>query len=233
MTADIPGMVALVQTSLLEQANPEKAEGMQAYMKTDMPFYGVQKPARTVILRRLRKECAPVDHSEYLAMSTALWELPHREEKYLALGVATAFPRFMDPDSLPLYRRFIVEGAWWDFVDETATHMIRELVLDHPDDMWPVVDRWNDDEDMWLRRTSILCQIGAKDRTDTERLFRYCIARMGEKEFFIRKAIGWALREHAKTDPVGIADFVTRHRQDLSRLSYREATKHIGDLLPT
>ena len=223
----------MVQGALTEQADPDKARGMQAYMKTDMPFYGVQKPARTQILRRLKRECAPDSHAEYLALSAALWELPHREEKYLAQGVATAFPEFMIPDSLPLYRRFIVDGAWWDFVDETATHMICELVLDHPAEIWPVVDRWNEDEDMWLRRTSILCQIGAKGRTDTERLFRFCEARMHDKEFFIRKAIGWSLREHAKTDPQAIADFVTRHRGDLSGLSYREATKHIGDLLPS
>lgn len=232
MSMDIEAAVAFVQRALAEQADPEKAAGMQAYMKTDMPFYGVQKAGRTPILRHLRTVYRPSDRDEYEALILALWALPHREEKGLAQGVATSYPAFMVPGSLPLYRRFIVEGAWWDFVDETATHMIRELVLDYPDEIWPTVDGWNAEANMWLRRSSIICQVGAKSRTDADRLFRFCAARMHEKEFFIRKAIGWGLREYAKTDPPAVADFVTTHRDAMSGLSYREATKHIADWLP-
>ena len=223
--------IAYVQSALAEQANPEKAEGMQAYMKTEMPFYGVQKPGRTQIMRHIEKEYAPRSHDEYLALASALWELPHREEKYLAQGVAVTFGEFMVPESMPLYYRFITEGAWWDFVDETATHMIRELVLDFPEETWSSVDAWNGDEDIWLRRTSIICQIGARELTDVDRLFRFCEARMHETEFFIRKAIGWALREYAKTDPIAVARFASSHREGLSGLSFREATKHIGHLV--
>jgi 3-methyladenine DNA glycosylase AlkD len=228
---DLDRAVSFVQATLTELAEPEKVAGMQAYMKTDMPFYGVQKPGRVQILRRLKSDFPLSNHDEYEGMATALWELPHREEKYLAQGVATAFPAFIVPDSMPLYRRFIVEGAWWDFVDEAATHMVRELVVHFPEEIWPVVETWVDDDDMWLRRAAILCQVGAKERTDAERLFRFCVARAHEKEFFIRKAIGWALREHSKTDPGAVAGFVTDHRDDLSGLSYREATKHLGGLV--
>ncbi len=231
MPLDLDAAVELVTSALAVNANPEKAAGMQAYMKTDMPFYGVQKPARTRILSQLKKTHPPSSNDEYVALASTLWGLPHREEKYLAQGVATAFPRFIIPDSLPLYERFIVEGAWWDFVDETATHMIRELVLGFGDEIWPVVDTWNEQDDLWLRRTSIICQIGAKERTDVQRLFRFCVARMEEKDFFIRKAIGWALREYAKTDGEAVAGFVELHAGELSALSYREATKHIGDLV--
>lgn len=223
--------VAYVQSALAEQANPEKAKGMQAYMKTDMPYYGVQKPARTEILRHIKKEFAPANHDEYQELVTALWVLPHREEKYLAQGVASAFRQFIVPDSLPLYERFIDDGAWWDFVDETATHMIRELVLNHPNQTWPVVDTWIEHDNMWRRRAAIICQVGAKDRTDVDRLFAFCAARAPETEFFIRKAIGWALREYAKTDPEAVATFANLHEGELSGLSYREATKHIGDLI--
>jgi 3-methyladenine DNA glycosylase AlkD len=223
--------VAYVQSQLAAQANPEKVEGMAAYMKTDMPFYGVQKPARTRILRHIKSEFAPANRDEYEELVNALWELPHREEKYLAQGVAAMFRKYIVPDSLPLYERFIDEGAWWDFVDDTATHMIRELVLDHPDVIWPVVDSWIDHEIMWRRRAAIICQIGSKDRTDSDRLFAYCEARATETEFFIRKAIGWALREYAKTDPAAVAGFVKTHRNELSGLSFREATKHIGVLV--
>ena len=227
----IPEIVSYVPEHLAEQANPEKAEGMARYLKTEMRFYGVQKPGLVPIVRHLKKEYPPSNRDEYEETVLALWELPHREEKYIAQGYATSFPKFMVPDSLPLYRRMVVEGAWWDFVDEVATHMVRHLVINYPDETWQTVDTWIDSDDMWLRRTAIICQVGAKEHTDTDRLFRFCAARMHEPEFFIRKAIGWALREFAKTDPEAVAAFVTRHREGLSGLSYREATKHIGDLV--
>jgi 3-methyladenine DNA glycosylase AlkD len=219
------------QESLRRAADPDKAAGMQAYMKTDMPFYGVQKPGRVEILRELVERFPVVDRESYEALVLGLWDLPHREEKYLALGVARHFREHVTPLSLPLYRNLIVEGAWWDFVDEIATRLIRFLVVEHPAQTWPVVDLWIDDEDMWLRRSAILCQIGAKQDTDTARLFGFSERRAFEEEFFIRKAIGWALREYAKTDPEAVAAFVLAHRDRLSSLSYREATKHIGHLL--
>ena len=231
MSVSITEACVYVSLALAEAANPEKAAGMQAYMKTEMPFYGVQKPGRTPILRRLVREFAPEDRDEYESLVLALWALPHREEKYLAQGVAVSHRQYMVPESLPLFRRMITEGAWWDFVDETATHMVRYLVINHADGTWPTVDTWIDDDDLWLRRSAIICQVGAKEHTDSERLFRFCERRAFEEEFFIRKAIGWALREYAKTDADPVAGFVNEHREELSGLSFREATKHIGHLV--
>ncbi len=194
----------------------------------EMPFYGVPKSGREPIVRTLRSEFAPADREEYEALVDSLWALPHREERYVALGVARAFPRFIVPESLPLYRRLIVEGAWWDLVDDVATHLVRELVIDRPAETWPIVDIWNHDADLWLRRSSIICQVGAKERTDVGRLFAYCAASLDDQEFFIRKAIGWALREHSKTDPVEVADFVRAHGPEMAGLTLREASKYIG-----
>ena len=220
-----------VQSALAEQANPDKAARMQAYMKTEMPFYGVQKPGLIPVLRHVVKNFPPSTRAEYERLVLALWRLPHREEKYIAQRVAVKHRQFMVPASLSLYRRFVVEGAWWDFVDEASTHMVRELVLEFPLEVWPRVDTWIDADDMWLRRSAIICQVGAKERTDADRLFSFCEQRASEKEFFIRKAIGWSLREYAKTDAAAVAAFATSHREDLSGLSYREATKHIGHLV--
>lgn len=228
---NLTACIDYVQGALKEAANPEKAVGMQAYMKTDMPFYGVQKPGRTPILRKVLTDFAPSTRLEYEELVLALWGLPHREEKYIALGVAVKAKTFLVPKSLPLYRRLIVEGAWWDFVDEVATHLVRELVIGYPEETWLSVDSWIEDDDMWLRRAAIICQVGAKEATDADRLFRFCEQRGDETEFFIRKAIGWALREYAKTGPESVARFVMDHRGELSRLSYREATKHIGHLV--
>lgn len=223
--------IAYASSALAGLADPEKAAGMQAYMKTDMPFYGVQKPGRVPVNRHLIRGFPPSDRDEYEALVLGLWNLQHREEKYLALGVAYGHRQFIVPASIPLYRRLIVEGAWWDLVDEIATHLIRHLVLTFPTESWPVVDAWIDDDNMWLRRTALLCQVGARDRTDARRLFEFCLKRADETEFFIRKAIGWALRDYARTDPGAMADFVNTNRHRLSGLSFREATKHIGELV--
>lgn len=231
MAIDVASACEFVGSELARRADPDKAVGMQAYMKTGMPFYGVQKPERTPILRELKTRYRPGSRQEYEELVLALWALPHREEKYLAQGVATAHEEFIVPESLPIYHRMIVEGAWWDLVDEVATHMIRPLVIGHPDQIWPTVDTWIEDESIWLRRTAIICQVGAKEATDTDRLFGFCRARAHETEFFIRKAIGWALRDYARTDPDAVARFVRSHREDLSGLSFREATRHIGYLV--
>ncbi|MCL1692404.1 MAG: DNA alkylation repair protein, partial [Actinomycetia bacterium] len=112
-------------------------------------------------------------------------------------------------------------------VDGIATNLVGEVLLNQSEGMTPKVESWIDDRDMWLRRTSIIAQIGHKDATDTGLLFEACKQCMAETEFFIRKAIGWALRDYAKTDPVAVAAFVTEHRDTLSGLSYREATKYL------
>jgi 3-methyladenine DNA glycosylase AlkD len=220
--------VEYVQKALFALANPEKAGPMQAYMKTDMPFYGVQKQEREPIVRELLSAYPPADDEEYRAMVLALWHLPHREEKYLALAVARGHRGFIMPESLPLYRRLIVEGAWWDLVDEVATHLIRDLVVSNPGATWQAVDPWVDDDDMWLRRAAIICQVGAKAHTDESRLFDFCSRRAHEEEFFIRKAIGWALRDYARTNPSAVAEFVAANEGRLSGLSKREATRHLS-----
>ena len=231
MDLNVEAACKYVSDALAQIADPDKAAGMQAYMKTDMPFYGVQKPGRTKIMHRLAREYPPRTLDEYESLTVALWELSNREEKYMALAVAARHSQFIAPESLPLYRKLIQEGAWWDFVDEAATHLVREVVRCHPVEAWAEVDTWIDHHDMWLRRAAIICQVGLKEHTDSVRLFRFCKERAFEKGFFIRKAIGWALREYAKTDPDAVAVFVQRHHDELSGLSFREATKHIRHLL--
>jgi 3-methyladenine DNA glycosylase AlkD len=220
-------LVAFVQTELSAKADPAKAGPMAAYMKTTMPFYGVQKPQRQPIARELYKRFAPAGNTEYREQVEAQWGLPHREEKYIALGVACRHKRFITLENLDLYRRLITEGAWWDFVDEVSQHLIGRLLMQDPARMRPNLEEWIVDPDIWLRRTAIICQIGMKASTNQEMLFAFCRARAHEKEFFIRKAIGWALCEYAKTNPDEVRRFLAEHREILSGLSYREASKHL------
>jgi 3-methyladenine DNA glycosylase AlkD len=223
----ISDVVAYVQSALVALANPEKAVGMAAYMKTDMPFYGVQKPARVGILRELVARFPVEDRAGYERSVLELWTLPHREEKYLAIGVARHHERFVMVESLPLYRRLIVEGAWWDFVDEVAMRLVGAVLLSDRTTVTPTIRSWGADEDMWLRRSAIISQVAHKSATDQELLFELCERMAHEREFFIRKAIGWALREHSKTYPEAVWGFALGHRDVLSGLSFREATKHL------
>src|SRR5690606_21887894 len=137
-------------------ADADKAGPMAAYMKSEIPFYGVQKAGRTRILRDLVMAFPPVDGDDYRRKVAALWSGEYREEKYLAVGYARHFRPHIEMPSLSLYRRMIVEGAWWDFVDEIAAHLVGKLVLDNRQEMRPVLEEWVAGSDMWLRRTSLL-----------------------------------------------------------------------------
>jgi 3-methyladenine DNA glycosylase AlkD len=217
--------VAFVQHELKVRADPRNAIRMAAYMKTSMPFYGVPKPARELICRELRKRFAVRNQKDYERAVLSLWKLPHREEKYFAIDVARTWRDFIVPDSVPLYRRMVEEGAWWDLVDEIAAHLIGAVLLHHRKEVAPLMDQWIEDPDLWIRRTAIISQLTHKDKTDHARLFRYSLAQAAEKDFFIRKAIGWALRQYAYTAPDRVRDFITKNRNRLSPLTYREASR--------
>ena len=227
MTATPHPVAEVVGTRLAAAADPAKAGPMQAYMKTDMPFHGVQQPGRAPIARELRRDHAPATAAEYRSQVESVWALPHREEKYLAIGIAVDHPRFVTLEHLDLYEFLIRDGAWWDFVDDVASRLVGRLHLDHPTEMEPVLRRWVDDEDMWIRRSAIIAQLRHKDQTDHRLLFDLCTSRAHETEFFIRKGIGWALREYAKTDPDAVRAYVDEMGDRLSGLSRREATRHL------
>lgn len=230
---------AFVSDRLRVVADSDKAAGMTTYMygrryqamypdgSGRVPYLGVQKPVSAPIFREMLREF-PVDSAEdYRAAVIELWALPHREERYMAIGLAAAHPQYQRYGNLDLYRLLIVEGAWWDFVDDVAARCVGTVLLVDRDRMSPELDRWIDDDDLWVRRSALLAHLKHKDQTDADQLFRHCQQLAPEREFFIRKAIGWALREYAKTDPESVRTFLLEHREKLSGLSFREASKHL------
>ena len=220
-------LVEHVRNSLSLLRDSELAAGMAAYMKTEMPFYGVQKPLRVPILREIKKNFAPRDLSEYEACVLALWAQPHREEKYMAINYADSFQQFKVKDAIPLYERLIREGAWWDLVDPVSADLVGEAYLVERKSMKPLINKWSKDKDMWIRRCSLLAHLHHKDVTDEDQLFSLCLNLSSENEFFIRKAIGWALREYSKTAPKAVGKFLKSNRSQLSPLSNREGAKHL------
>ncbi|HYD61424.1 MAG TPA: DNA alkylation repair protein [Noviherbaspirillum sp.] len=220
-------LARFVSDELQKRADPAKATQMATYMKTDMPFYGVQRPDREPMLRAMHAHFVPHSFTEYESGIASLWQLPHREEKYAAIEFAMRHRRHITPEALPLYERLVREGAWWDLVDPVAASLVGRLLLQHRDRVDTVMDAWIEDDDMWGRRAALLAHLKHKGQTDERRLFAQCLSLAGEKEFFIRKAIGWVLREYAKTAPEAVDAFLRAHSSVLSPLSVREASKHL------
>ncbi|MGW4060688.1 DNA alkylation repair protein [Amycolatopsis sp. NPDC004747] len=229
MSAD-ERLVAAIRAGLAELADPAKAPAMQAYMKSAMPFRGVAKPERSVLLKRVLAGHILPDRVSFLGTVLELWRAAEfREERYAAIDLSgyRAYRRWQDPDLVPLYEEMIVDGAWWDVVDEVAIRRIGPILREYRAELTPKMLTWADDADLWRRRTAIICQVGAKEDTDTELLTRTIEPAIAEPEFFLRKGIGWALRDYAKTAPGWVRRFVDEH-PGLSGLSRREALKHIG-----
>jgi 3-methyladenine DNA glycosylase AlkD len=221
-----------VRRSLLELADPTKAPAMQAYMKSAMPYYGVPAPVTKRVFVRVLHDHPLPDRESWLTTVRALWhQAAHREERYAALAVAghQQYLAYQDPESLALYRELVVTGAWWDFVDTLASHRVGPILRTHHNEVRPTIVGWSTDPDMWLRRTSIICQLGARESIDLDLLTTCIEPNLADRAFFIRKAIGWALRQHAWTDAAWVQDYVRRHEDRLSPLSRREALKNVGE----
>jgi 3-methyladenine DNA glycosylase AlkD len=219
-----------VRADLRGIADPLRAPQMQAYMKSDMPFLGVPVPVVRRIVRSRAKANPPATTGNLVATAAVLWRTAsYREERYAATaltGVPAAAP-LQTLDMLPLYQEMITSGAWWDHVDEVA-HRLGPLLLAYPDQMRPTVERWAREPDRWMRRAAIICQLDAKRATDVDLLSDAISVSLGDRDFFIRKAIGWALRQYARTDPQWVRRFVAEHADRLSALSRREALKHVN-----
>ncbi len=216
-----------VTTEFRALSDPAIAPQMAAYMKSDMPFWGIKSPQRVPVLRAVVKDFAPADAEDYRGSVRELWDLPHREDKYAAIHYARAFKQYQVPDMLDLYEYMIRDGAWWDLVDGIAANLVGSTWLRYRDDVNPIMDSWISDDDMWIRRSAILGQLNHKGALDESRLFRYCREQAADNEFFIRKAIGWALRQHAYVNPDGVRQFLAEMGDELSGLSRREAAKHL------
>ena len=224
-------LVEAIRTALAAHADPERAVGQQRYMKSSLPYLGLTTPTLRQALRPVLASSAYriAERAQWEATVRALWdEATHREHWYAALALLghRTYRDWRDPATLPLVEHLVRTGRWWDVVDDLATHRVRELLLDRQAEVAPVLRDWAQDEDLWIRRTSILAQVGAKDRTDPTLLTDVIEPSIPDPDFFARKAIGWALRDYARTDPDWVRQFVAT-RPELSPLSRREALKHL------
>ena len=235
---DEPPLAAAVRSALagVGVGDPGRAVAQQAYMKSALPFRGLSSPELRALLRPLLADpaLAPRDRDEWQATVRALWDEPEvREERYAAIAVTghRAARAWQDPGALDLYRHLVSTGAWWDLVDPLAADRVGPVLLAHRAAVDPVVRAWARDDDLWVRRTAVLAQLTHRDATDTDLLADVLAANLEDslhgREFFVRKAVGWALRQYARTDPDWVRSWVAAHEGRLSGLSRREALKHL------
>ena len=216
--------------ALAAAGDPEVAAKQQAYMKSEMPYHGLPAPRLKAVLRPLLTGWRPESREQWEATILALWD----EATHRSSGTPPwRSPGTGEPTPGVTRRRWgcgdtwSSRGAWWDVVDETATHLVGDVLRDHRTETEPVVRAWATDDDLWVRRTAVICQVGHRRDTDPD-LLRHCVeANVADPTFWLRKAVGWALRDYARTDPDWVRAEVARLGDRLSGLSRREATKHL------
>jgi 3-methyladenine DNA glycosylase AlkD len=205
----------------------------QRYMKSALPYRGLTSPQLTTVLKPILGDpgLRLTDRAVWEGTIGALWdEAAYREEWYAAIALARdrRYRGWVDSDSMALWRHLVMTGAWWDVVDEVATHLVREVLDRAPDVEGLRLREWAVDEHLWLRRTAIIAQVGRGDRLDEDLLTDAIEPNLADRDFFIRKAIGWALRDHARVAPDWVRAFVGAHEAELSGLSRREAMRHLA-----
>ena len=226
-------------------ADPDRAVAMARYQRDQFAFLGIGTPARTAALRVAWRELPTPSEPELGRAVEALWALDHREYQYAACDLLGRFVRpstgltaaagLLAPRATAratahatgpgVVERLITTRSWWDSVDALRSVAVGPLVAANPQ-LVAVTDRWIGAQDRWLVRSAIIHQLGYRERTDAERLFRYCAERAGDREFFVAKAIGWALRTYARVDPDAVRAFVAAS-PGLTALARREALKHL------
>lgn len=222
-------LLAQIEGALRALADAQQAQPMRAYMQDQFAFLGIHATPRRQALRALpglKDWTAPA----LLALAEALWALPEREFQYAAVDLLAKYHRQLDLQSLPSLIALVQRKSWWDSVDALAG-VVGDILLQarqQGHDGQHTMDSCLGHSNVWVRRVAMLHQLGWKEQTDESRLLTYALRLASEPDFFIRKAIGWALRDYARTRPEAIRAFLAQHGQVFSGLTRREAGKHLG-----
>ena len=205
---------------------------MQAYMKSTMPYHGVSAVPLRAICKRVFQDLDFANDEHWQREVLGIWRgAKYREERYAAIELSghRRSKNFQTMRALAMYEEMITSGAWWDFVDTIAAHRLGQILRADPQPMQKAMRQWSGCDNLWKRRSAILCQLTFKQDTDLDLLFACIEPSLDSKEFFLRKAIGWALRQYAMTDAEAVRRYVRVKENDLSPLSRREALKNISE----
>ena len=210
--------------SLEPLRNARRAEEMEAYLKNLFPLLGISSPARREAVARYFHKSALPDPKDLSAIARELYKLDAREYHYVATDLLKKMKKSLTTEDLSWVESLITSNSWWDTVDAIAAHPVGQILQQDPEGAWPILQTWIRSDNMWLNRAVIICQLMAKDDTNTKWLEEAIAPHAQSKEFFHRKAIGWALRQYRKTNPDWVLNYVDSH-PELSGLSRREALK--------
>ena len=206
--------------------NPENAFAMAKYMKNNFPFFGIKTEERRRIFKEIWKENKNEVAENAREIALELYSKQEREFQYCAIEILIKeLKRNYKKHDIQLIEKLIIKNSWWDSVDTIAKYILGEYLLEFPLETKNVIERFSDSQNMWLNRSVILFQLGYKQKTNADLLFSECLKQAHSKEFFIQKAIGWALREYAKSNPKIVKEFV--EKSNLKPLSTKEALKNI------
>jgi 3-methyladenine DNA glycosylase AlkD len=206
-----------------QNAHPEKALGMAKYMKNLFPFVGISSPERKNMVVELRKDFKPKNAQELKNWVSLLWEMPEREFQYVGMDYLQKDVNLLEIEDIAYFDFLITTKSWWDSIDLISGNYLGKFLIKYPEIFEETVVRFSKSENMWLNRAAIVCQLGYRERTNTDLLERAIVPHLESKEFFHQKAIGWALRQYGKTNPQWVKDFVASHT--LKPLSCREALR--------
>lgn len=208
-----------------ENQNPTQAFAMEQYLKNKFAFYGIKSPERRALQKPFLAKNRLPETNDLPTIVRELWHKEQREYQYFAIDLLKKYLRHAEPSFISLYEEMIVQKSWWDTVDLIASTLVGDLFRRFPDFLPDKPNSWTASSNMWLQRTAIIFQLKYRENTDFDLLKTYIIRGANSKEFFIKKAIGWALREYAKTNPEAVKYFL--QSQPLAKLSYREASKYL------
>ncbi|MGG4488401.1 DNA alkylation repair protein [Metabacillus idriensis] len=206
-----------------QNADQEKAIAMEKYMRDQFRFFGIKSPERKEITKQFLKQHGRPDHLSDTVLE--LWTFEERELLYAAIDLLLLEKKKLKPSDIEWIKHLIITDSWWDTVDLIASNVIGQLVMKHPELRAAYIDKWADSDNLWLQRTAILHQLKYKQKTDESWLYPLIIKHSSSKEFFIQKAIGWALREYSKSNRESVRAFI--ESTELSTLSRREGSKYL------
>lgn len=220
--------VHAVEHALMPLGDKTKAEGMKAYLLNQFEFLGLAAPVRRAAVKEIGK-VKWHSSAELLAAAELLWQKSEREYRYTAVDLLRQHSALLTVDELPALQALLLRDAWWETVDGLSAVIadVMHAALPQQPNAAVAMDVWLKHTSHWVRRSAMLHQLGWRLDTDITRLFGYATQLADEKEFFIRKAIGWALRDYARWNPQAVTDFLVEHRASLSGLTVREAAKHL------
>ena len=204
-------------------AKPDDAVAMKAYMKNKFEFLGVKTPVRRKLAKAFFKQ--QTDSVIDWVFINESWDNPYRELQYAALDYLEIRKKLLTPSDLPRLKKLAQTKSWWDTID-FLDRLVGSIIAQFPETK-EIILVWSRDEDIWLRRLAIDHQLLRKEETDTELLEKILVNNLGQTEFFINKAIGWALRDYSKTNPGWVRDFIERHQAEMAALSIREGSKYL------